>query len=66
MEEIKLSYKEAMAEIESIVAKLEENQLDIDELSGKVKRVSELITFCKTKLHETEEEVEKILKTIEN
>lgn len=66
MEEIKLSYKEAMAEIESIVAKLEENQLDIDELSGKVKRVSELITFCKTKLHETEEEVEKILKTIES
>ncbi len=66
MEETKLSYKEAMAEIESIVAKLEENQLDIDELSGKVKRVSELITFCKTKLHETEEEVEKILQTIEN
>ena len=34
--------------------------------SGKVKRVSELIAFCKSKLHETEEEVEKILKTIED
>lgn len=65
MEEIKLSYKEAMAEIESIVAKLEENQLDVDELSEKVKRVSQLITFCKAKLHETEEDVEKILKNIE-
>ncbi|MFR4044510.1 MAG: exodeoxyribonuclease VII small subunit, partial [Odoribacter splanchnicus] len=32
----------------------------------KVKRVSELIAFCKSKLHETEEEVEKILKTIED
>ena len=62
MEENKLSYKEAMAEIESIVSKLEDNQLDVDELSGKVKRVSELITYCKLKLHETEEEVEKILK----
>ena len=66
MEENKLTYKEAMAEIEDIVTKLENNQLDVDELSGKVKRVSELIAFCKAKLHETEEEVEKILKTIED
>ncbi len=65
MEEKKMSYKEAMAEIESIVAKLEDNQLDVDELSGRVKRVSELIAFCKSKLHETEEEVEKILKSID-
>ena len=66
MEENKLTYKEAMAEIEDIVTQLENNQLDVDELSGKVKRVSELIAFCKSKLHETEEEVEKILKTIED
>lgn len=66
MEEIKMNYKDAMAEIESIVAKLEENQLDVDELSEKVKRVSQLIAFCKSKLHETEEDVEKILKTIED
>lgn len=66
MEENKLNYKEAMAEIEEIVAKLENNQLDVDELSGKVKRVSELIAFCKSKLHDTEEEVEKILKSIDN
>ena len=60
MEENKLTYKEAMAEIEDIVTKLENNQLDVDELSGKVKRVSELIAFCKSKLHETEEEVDNI------
>lgn len=66
MEENKLSYKNAMAEIEDIVAKLEDNQLDVDELSGKVKRVSELIAYCKAKLHETEEEVEKILKSIDD
>lgn len=63
-EELKISYKEAMNEIEEIVAKLENNQLDVDELSGKVKRVAELIAFCKSKLHETEEEVEKILDSI--
>lgn len=65
-EMIKLSYKEAMNEIESIVSKLEDNQLDIDELSVKVKRVSELITYCKSKLHDTEEEVEKILRSMDN
>ena len=43
----KLSYKEAMAEIEQVVASLEENKLDVDELGVKVKRVSELLAFCK-------------------
>ena len=61
----KRSYKEAMAEIEQIVACMEENKLDVDELAVKVKRVSELIAFCKAKLHDTEEEVENILKTME-
>ena len=65
-EENKLTYKEAMVEMEEIVAKLEDNQLNVDELSANVKRVSELIVFCKSKLHDTEEEVEKILKTIDN
>jgi len=64
-EQITLNYKEAMKEIEEIVAKLEDNQLDVDELSEKVKRVSELIAFCKSKLRETEEEVEKVLDAIE-
>ena len=65
-EMIKLSYKEAMNEIESVVSKLEDNQLDIDELSVKVKRVAELIAYCKSKLHDTEEEVEKILRSMDN
>ena len=43
----KLSYKEAMAEIEQVVASLEENKLDVDELGVKVKRVSELLAFVK-------------------
>ena len=60
-----MNYKEAMAEIESIVNKIENNELDVDVLSEKVKRVAQLMTYCKAKLHETEEEVEHILKTIE-
>lgn len=65
MMEEKLSYKEAMAEIENIVSQLEENKLDVDELGAKVKRVAELVAFCKAKLHDTEEEVENILKSMD-
>lgn len=61
----KISYKEAVREIEDILQKIENDELEVDDLSSKVSRVSELLQFCKDKLHKTEEEVEKILKSIE-
>jgi len=62
----KISYNEAIAEIEEILQKIENEELDVDDLSEKVKRVSALIKICKEKLYKTEEEVEKILKEIED
>ncbi|MCX6228590.1 MAG: exodeoxyribonuclease VII small subunit [Bacteroidia bacterium] len=59
------TYKEAITEIEEILAQLENNELDVDELSEKVKRVSLLVTLCKDKLHHTEKEIDKILKDME-
>jgi len=61
-----VSYKEAINEIEEILRQLENNELDVDELSEKVKRVSLLVTLCKEKLHNTEEEIDKILKDMDN
>ncbi|OFX83775.1 MAG: exodeoxyribonuclease VII small subunit [Bacteroidetes bacterium GWF2_33_16] len=61
-----LTYKEAVSEIEDILQKIENEELDVDDLSTKVKQVSTLIAFCKKKLHETEVEVEKILKDIDS
>lgn len=60
------SYKEAITEIEIILSQLENNELDIDELSEKVKRVSQLVNFCKEKLHRTEEEIDNILKEMDS
>ena len=57
-----LKYSDAINEIEQIVAEIESNELDIDELTEKIKRVSELLKFCKAKLRDTEEEVQKIMK----
>ena len=61
-----IKYGEAISEIESILKKIENEELDVDELTAKVKRVSELLSICKEKLHSTEEEVDKILKDIED
>lgn len=60
------SYKEAITEIEEILRQLENNELDVDELSEKVKRISLLVKFCKEKLHNTEEEIDKILKEMDS
>lgn len=60
-----ISYKGAVAEIEVILEKIENEELDVDDLTEKVKRVSSLIKLCKEKLHNTEQEVEKILKEME-
>ncbi|MGE0078592.1 MAG: exodeoxyribonuclease VII small subunit [Bacteroidales bacterium] len=60
-----LKYSEAIQEIEQIVDQIESDELDIDELTEKIKRVSELLKFCKAKLRSTEEEVQKIMKDFE-
>ena len=59
--EKKISYTEAIRELEAIVTEIEEGEITIDTLSEKVKRASELIKICKAKLTATEEDVSKIL-----
>jgi len=59
------TYTEAFSEIEEIIEKIENDELDIDDLAEKVKRVSLLIKICKEKLYSTEKEVENILKQMD-
>jgi len=66
MNKKKGTYKEAISEIEEILSQIENNELDVDELSEKVKRVSLLINLCKDKLKNTEEEIEKILREMDH
>lgn len=61
MDQITLTYKEAVTEIEDILEKLENEELDIDELALKVKRVSELLKYCKNKLISTDKEIQSII-----
>ncbi len=65
MEKKKLSYKDAVTEIEDILEKLENEELDVDDLAAKVKRVSQLLKFCKDKLSGTEKEIRNIIEEME-
>ncbi len=55
-----ISYTEAMAEIEKILNSLQSADCDVELLAQKVKRASELISLCRTKLRKAELEVEKL------
>ncbi len=62
----KFSYSESTREIEEIIEQIEKGDLEIDELSGKVKRVSVLIKKCKEHLRKTEEDVNQMLDEFED
>jgi len=57
----KLSYENAINELENILDKMENDELIIDELSKEIKRASELIQFCKSQLKSTESAIKDIL-----
>lgn len=61
MKEKNINYTQASEELQSIVKKMENAEISVDELSEIIKRASFLITICKNKLTQTEEEVNKII-----
>lgn len=58
-------YSEAMEELKEILEGLESEQIDVDELSVKVKRAMELIKLCRQKIEDTEMQVKEIVKDFE-
>ncbi|OXA69791.1 exodeoxyribonuclease VII small subunit [Flavobacterium aquidurense] len=61
-----LTYEAAYAELAAIAKEIENETISVDVLAIKVKRASELIAFCQTKLKSTESEVNKIISQMEN
>ena len=60
MMEENIKYEEALAQLETIVRKMEQNEYDIDELATQLKTAQRLIKFCKDKLTKTEEELKSL------
>ena len=64
--ETNLTYETAYNELAQIAREIETETVSVDVLAVKVKRASELITYCQTKLRSTEAEVNKIIVQMEN
>jgi exodeoxyribonuclease VII small subunit len=62
----KINYVETFNELQLIVQEIEDGEITVDELALKVKRAATLIKICKSKLSSTEEDVNQILKELEN
>lgn len=60
----KITYSEAFDELQTIVAEMENSEINIDLLDAKVKRASALLKICKDKLFKTEENVMETLKAM--
>ncbi len=57
-----IKYEEALSQLEDIVSKMENEELDIDELTTELKQAQKLVKLCKDKLTKTDKEIKTILK----
>ncbi len=57
-----MKYEEAMNQLQEIVRKMENDELDIDQMTEQLKRAQELIRLCRDKLTKTDEEIRNLLK----
>ena len=57
----RVTYAEAMAEVEKILQRLRSGEISVDELSSDVARATRLIAECRKFLSRTEAEVERLI-----
>jgi len=59
------SYSEAAARLEEILGKIEDGEVDIDELSGLVEEAAGLVRLCRGKIQAAETQVKTITEQLE-
>ncbi|MCH4242297.1 MAG: exodeoxyribonuclease VII small subunit [Prevotella sp.] len=59
--ETTIKYEEAVHQLEEIVNKMENDELDIDSLTVQLEKAKKLIKLCKEKLTKTDNEIHQIL-----
>ena len=59
-----LSYDEAIKELNNILSSLQDETLSIDQLTDSIKRASELLESCNSRLTSTEKEVNSVIKKL--
>ena len=56
-----VQYSKSIQKLEEIIGKIEGEEIDVDELSAKVKEAVALIKTCKAKIEKAELEVKKVV-----
>jgi len=60
-----LKFGDAMDELEAILRRIEEEEIDIDSLAEELKRATELLELCRGKIKKAEVEVTQIVQSLE-
>ena len=61
-----IGYADAMQELEGILEELEGDELDVDVLAERVRRASELIKVCRSRINRAQDDVARIVADIED
>ncbi len=59
------SYREAAERLEEILGRIEDGEVDIDELSGLVEEAAKLVRLCRGKIQAAETKVKTITEQLE-
>lgn len=60
-----VKYSKAVEKLDEIIRKIESEDIDVDELSLKVKEAVELVKLCKSKIEKAELEVKKVVDNLD-
>lgn len=58
-----MKYIEAIDRLNEIMQQMESGELDVDALTETLKEARQLLAFCKEKLHNIDQDVQKIMDT---
>lgn len=60
-----IGYAEALRELESILAEIEDDAVDVDVLATRVKRAAELLRICRDRITAAQVEVSQVVAELE-
>ena len=62
---VEVKYSKAIKRLEEIISKIENEEIDVDDLSSRVKEAVDLIKICKTKIEKAQMEVKCVVDKFE-
>lgn len=65
MSQENFEYKSAMSRLEAILERIDNSEMEIDELAGNVQEATELLKKCRRILLDTENSVQEALKSLD-